>query len=149
MKFTDDDMQDYLEGIFTGDVTAFEEYINNTEAGKKRFEGYKTMFNLLQEGPLPVLNIKLDEAVMAALDARKRKTSFNWNIIVWGLVGCCVAGAVAAGYLFLSDLSFFKEVADSSLSALIIIAVILISLAFQGIDWYRQYRRYNKWLVQE
>lgn len=145
--FTDNDIQDYLEGVFTGDVNALEEYIQNTEEGRKRFASFKNLFSMLQEAPRPTLNISLGDSVVAAIDARKSKPSFNWNILLWIITGCCIIGALTSVYLFIGDFSFVNQVADSNLVVLIIIAIVLLSVAFHGIDWYRQYRRYNKWLT--
>lgn len=147
MRFTDNDIQDYLEGVFTGNVNALEEYINNTEEGRKRFESFKSLFSLLHEAPRPTLDIALGDSVMTALDARKTKPSFNWNILLWIITGCCIIGALISVYVFIGNFSFVNKVADSSLVVLIVIAIVLISLAFHGFDWYRQYRRYNKWLT--
>ena len=146
-QFTDNDLQGYLEGTFTGDVNALEEYIQNSEEGRKRFGSFKNLFSMLQEAPRPTLNISLGDSVVATIDARKSKPSFNWNILLWIITGCCIIGALTAVSLFIDDFSFVKQVADSSLVVLIIVAIVLITTAFHGIDWYRQYRRYNKWLT--
>jgi hypothetical protein len=146
-RVTDNDIQDYLEGIFYGDIRALEEYLHGTEEGKKRLEYFKSMFRVLESGPVPSLNISLDDAVMAALDARKKKESFNWNKPLWFLTAACVGAALFFGFIFLEELSFFANAANSFIVTLIIVAAVLISLAFHGIDLYRQYRRYNKWLT--
>lgn len=147
MRFTDNDIQDYLEGVFTGDVNALEEYINNTDEGRKRLDSFKSLFSMLQEAPRPALKISLADSVIAALDARNAKPGFNWNMLLWIITGCCIMGALVSVYLFIDDFSFLNQVADSGLVILIIVAIVLITLAFHGLDWYRQYRRYNKWLT--
>lgn len=146
-RFTDNEIQDYLEGNFTGDVKALENFINNTEEGRKRLAAYKALFNALAEGPIPALNISLDNAVLAALDARSAKKSFNWNWILWTIIALCIVAALGSCYFFLKDLSFFTLLSDSNLLPVAIITIVAILIAFHGIDWYRQYRRYNKWLA--
>jgi hypothetical protein len=146
-QFTDNDIQDYLEGIFYGDIRSLEEYLLNTEEGKKRLDYFKAMFRALESGPVPLLNISLDDAVMAALDERDKKKSFNWNKPLWLLTAACVVGVMVFGFIFLDELSFFAKAANSVIVPLIIVAAILLSLAFHGIDWYRQMQRYNRWLT--
>jgi hypothetical protein len=147
MRFTDNDIQDYLEGFYYGDIKSLEDYLQHTEEGKKRLEYFRSMFVILQDAPAPSLNISLEEKVLSALDARKEKRSFSWNKVLWGLTGGCIMAALVSSFLFLDDLSFFTRVADNGSVSVILIAAILLSLAFHGIDWYRQYRRYNKWLT--
>lgn len=139
--FTDTDIQDYLEGVFTGDVKALEDYIYNTDEGKKHFQSFNALFHMLQTGPLPSLNISLENKVMAALDARETKKSFNWNGVLWVLTGICIAAALIASFIFLQNVS-----EDISITPLIIIALVILTIAFHGIDWYRQYKRYIKLL---
>lgn len=147
MRFTDNDIQDYLEGMFYGDIRSLEDYLNNTEEGKKRFGYFKAMFSALEKGPVPSLGISLDDAVMTALDAREKKKSFNWNKPLWFLIAACVAGAMVLGFIFLEEVSFFANAANGFIVPLIIVAAVLLSLAFHGVDIYRQQRRYNKWLT--
>jgi hypothetical protein len=147
MKFTDNDIQDYLEGLYYGDIKSLEDYLQHTEEGKKRLEYFRSMFSILRDAPAPSLNISLEEKIMSALDAREDKKSFNWNKVLWMLTGGCIMAALVSCFLFLDDLSFFTRAAGSGTVSFILIAAILLSLAFHGIDWYRQYRRYNKWLT--
>ena len=144
MRFTDSDIQDYLEGVYYGDVKSLEYYLQNTNEGKKRLAYFQSMFDMLENAPAPSLNISLEENVMAALNARQKKQSFNW---LWVVTGGCVVAALFTSFLFLDDLSFFTRMAGNGIMPLILIAAILLSLAFHGIDWYRQMRRYNKWLT--
>jgi hypothetical protein len=144
MRFTDNDIQDYLEGIYYGDIKSLEDYLKNTEEGKKRLAYFQSMFSMLEDAPEPSLNISLEENVMAALDKREKKGSYN---LLWLLTGGCVAAALVTSFLFLDDLSFLARLAGNSIMPLVLIAAILLSLAFHGIDWYRQIRRYNKWLT--
>ena len=144
-RFTDNDIQDYLEGVFTGDVKALQDYLQNTEEGKRHLQYFQSLFDVLQEGPVPSLNISLENAVLAALEPKK---SFGWNNVLWIVTGICIAAALAACIFFMQGLSFFSQIDTNGITPLVIVAVIVLTLAFHGVDWYRQYRRYNKLFLQ-
>ena len=143
--FTDNDIQDYLEGVYTGKVQALEDYLQKTEEGRKRLDYFNAMFRMLGNGPLPTLKIALDEAVLAALDARQQKPARIWNSVLWVVTVLSIAGTLVAGFVLISDLSFFNQF-ENGLILPFAILLILLLVGFYGLDWYRQYRRYQQTL---
>jgi hypothetical protein len=140
-RFTDNDIQDYLEGLFYGDTRSLEAYLHDTEEGKKRLQYFQSMFEALQEGPVPSLNISLEQSVMAALEPKK---GFNWNYVLWTITGICIVAALTACFIYMEDLSFFSQISATAITPLAIVALVLLTLAFHGVDLYRRYSRYKK-----
>ncbi len=144
--FTDNDIQDYLDGVYTGNISALENYLQNTEEGRKRFTNFNTLFGMLRNGPVPSLNIELDQAVLAALDARQRKPAGIWNILLWIVIVLSIGGTMISGFVLISDLSFFNRF-ESGLLIPFALLLVLLLVGFYSLDWYRQYRRYQRTLI--
>ena len=144
--FTDNDIQDYLDGMYTGNIQLIEEYLQNTEHGKKRLANFNALFGMLRNGPVPSLNIELDQAVLSALDARQRKPVGIWNALLWVVTVLCITGTLISGFVLISDLSFFNQFENVLLVPFAILLVLLL-IGFYGLDWYRQYRRYQQTLA--
>lgn len=141
--FSDSEIEDYLDGVFTGDITVIRHYLENTEEGRQRLANIQALYTALSGEEEPKLSMALDAAVMDALARRSEKKSFAWNGISW------VGGAAALGILLFYCLRFFEGLllnADTlGTSGFIFITIIIIVAltAFQWADVKRMRERYK------
>ena len=138
--FTDLEIEEYLDGTFTGDVQAMESYLHGTEAGRQRLAYHKALYGMLQSAPEPQLDISLPEAVMHALANRKAKKVRSRDYVLW------IAGGIVAVPLLYYVIVLTARFSWQSLpgvSPVWVIAVIaLLVIAVHGIDLREQRRRY-------
>ena len=142
--FTDRDIEEYLDGTFSGNVQALESYLHGTEEGSQRLAYHKSFYALLQTGPEPQLNISLPGAVMEALANRKAKKVHELNYVLW-IAGGIVAAALL--YYMIILLSNFSWSLPGISPIWVIVMIVLIVIAFHGIDLKEQQRRYKERMI--
>jgi hypothetical protein len=72
-RYTDQDIQDFLDGSFSGDQEDFQLFIEQNPVEKKKLEFYKSLFSLMSQqeetGQLPV---NLAEQVVILIERKQR-----------------------------------------------------------------------------
>ena len=141
--FSDRDIEEYLDGIFEGDIAAMRQYVEQTPEGRARLASVQALYAALDDEPQPALSFSIGQTVMDTLAARETKKGFKWNSILW------IAGAIAAMVLLFYCFRFIGEfqLQDNAkqVSNLFPFAIFiaLIIIAFQWTDVQRMKKRYD------
>ena len=141
--FSDRDIEEYLDGVFEGDMEALKEYVEQTSEGRARLASVQALYAALQDEEQPQLSFSLSRAVINTLEARESKKGFKWNGILW-TVGA-IAGLVLLFYCF-RLLSEFQLTDNTGLFGNLVPFVIfmaLIIVAFHWTDIHRMKKRYD------
>ncbi|HYE53886.1 MAG TPA: hypothetical protein VD996_03555 [Chitinophagaceae bacterium] len=139
--FTDREIEEYLDGTFSGDVQAMESYLHGTVEGSQRLAYHKALYALLQSGPEPQLNISLPSAVMQALANRKVKKVRERNYVLWTAGGIV---AVALLYYVIVLLASFSWSLPGINPVWVVVVLALMVIGFHGIDMREQQKRYRE-----
>jgi hypothetical protein len=141
--FSDRDIEEYLDGIFEGDIEALKGYLEHNPEGRARLASVRALYAALQEEQQPQLSFSLSRAVINTLEARESKKGFRWNGILW-IVGW-IAGLMLLFYCF-RLLSEFQLPDNTRLFGNLVpfaIFMALIIVAFHWTDVHRMKKRYD------
>ena len=138
--FTDQDIENWLDGTYEGDSHAIEKYLATTDEGVARLSFIKSFYQALKEQPMPELSFSLREAVVNQLANRsikqKEKTGFQFAPILIIMV----IGIIITGFLFIKEFTFFTAI--NNLMAGIIGLLVVLFIGMNVIDWNEQRKRY-------
>jgi len=143
--FTDQDIENWLDGTYPGNSTAIEEYLYKTKEGSSRLALIKSFYQALKEQPMPELSFSLSEVVVNQLANRnvkqKEKTGFQFASILIIMV----FGIIITGFLFIKEFIFFTAI--NNLMAGIIGLLVVLFIGMNVVDWNEQRRRYRRLLM--
>ena len=141
--FSDRDIEEYLDGVFEGDIAALKEYLEHTDEGRTRLASFRVLYAALHEEQQPELSFSLSQSVMQTLEAREAKGSFKWNIILWIVGGL---GGIVLLFYCIRLLSEFQLPANTNqVNYLFPFAIFmaLMIVAFHWTDIQRMKKRYD------
>jgi|GEM_PF-4174946 len=143
--FTDQDIENWLDGTYEGDRHAIEKYLTTTEEGRSRLALAKSFYQALKEQPMPELSFSLGEAVVNQLADRtikqKEKTGFQFAPILILMI----IGIIITGFLFIRKFTFFTAINNLMAGIIGLLAVLFIGMNL--IDWNEQRKRYRRLLM--
>ncbi len=58
-QYSEQDIQDYVDGTFAGDVKDMETYLETNHNAQRQLQLYKTLYSALEQQPVPSLSIDL------------------------------------------------------------------------------------------
>ncbi len=70
-RYTERDIQDYLDGSFAGDKEEFESYIEQNSAMKDIFAVYSSLYALIKAEPREAAGFPLADRVLQRIQAKK------------------------------------------------------------------------------
>ena len=90
-RYTEQDLQDFLQGTFRGDREAFEKWVQQDQTAQQALEHYKLVFSELALRPEYKLSYNLEEKVLQKLRERPAKnTAWTWAMYAALAVGIAV-----------------------------------------------------------
>jgi len=143
-SFSDKQIQEYLDGVFTGDLPSIEHYLLHTQEGQQRLSVYKLLYETLDNEPSPVLNFSLEDAVINALEKREQQEPVKqWR---WLWIPTLVIGIALIIYSFLSvsNFEYLASIVISTTAVGLIVLAVLLLIACHTMDAWQQQKRYKK-----
>jgi anti-sigma factor RsiW len=77
--YTEQDIQDYLDGNFAGDTAGMEEYLAHHAGAQKQVQMYNLLYAGLKEQAPVALSVNLADAVMHRLQRRAAAKELWWT----------------------------------------------------------------------
>ena len=115
------------------------EHIEWCEACKEKAVTYQILFSGIQQQAKPVFDFNLSELVLSKLEPSK--PGFSWDIFtvyLFSVIG--ISAILFSGILFSKYLSGLFT-GSSTLLLYLFVAIVVISLLFQGLEIYRKYHK--------
>jgi len=135
---SENELQEYVsEPLLCGQFTI--EHIESCEACKEKAIAYQILFSGIQQQVKPVFDFNLSELVLSQLEPSK--PGFSWDIFavyLFSVIG--ISSILFSGILFSKYLSGLFT-GYSTLFLYLFVAIVLISLLFQGFEIYRKYHK--------
>jgi hypothetical protein len=92
--FTEQDLQDYFEGSFSGNAEALKQFFTRDSKRKALFERYRLLFEVVKEQQISFTVPGMEQKLMASVQKqreRKRRMQDYWMIrglVLMVLLGC-------------------------------------------------------------
>lgn len=126
MKYNLNDIEDYLDGYFTGDAKELELFIQQNPEAKTAMAMYKGMYTLIKAEQKPQLSFSLADRVLSHLQTRKDKKERIEFRLTNLLLAAVIVIAVGLSVVFLPAF----DVSTYLLSAICVIVIFTISWMF-------------------
>lgn len=141
-RFSDTDIQAYLENNFEGDIPALEDYLHNTEEGQQQLAFYRSLYMALDKEPAQSLSFSLSNAVLRKIETSRKSLQVG-SLIIWVLTAMGALALLYYCYRILIRFSFFNQLTSDNVIAGALLLLVLVVVCFNGIDLWIQKKRYR------
>ena len=134
--FTDEDIQNYVDGTFTGNIAALEDYIQQNPLAQQQVEHYRLMIKTISEQEVPRLTFDLAGAVISKVQRKKPRSS---NI---GLIAASVV-TIAIVLWLLPFNSLFNDIDNPILFVILFMALCALLGMFHAPEIVKRRKIFN------
>ena len=134
-QYTDEDIQNYAAGTFSGDKKGFEEHLKNNPGLSNQVEEYKTLYQLLSQQNLTSLSLfNLADCVLEKIEQKEEaKASLQFTLISCFL-SLLTIGVIIIIQQYFSFESSFTSLFDKVLFIMTAVMIILFIMGFSMIE---------------
>ncbi len=129
-EYSEQDIQDYADGTFAGDVKDLEEYLGNNARAQKELKQYKALFSAIGDEDLPSLSIDLGSSVVARLEKRKESREASWTKLAFFVLAALMVIAVSLCFSYFGMHKLFNAA-----GIIYLIALVSFVIAFHFIEF--------------
>jgi hypothetical protein len=125
--FTEQDLQDYFEGSFSGNAEALQQFFSGDIERTAMFERYRLLFEVVKEHEISFTVPGMEQKLMASIQKqreRKRRMQDSWmmrGLVLMVLLGCGYSVSL------LRPLSFGSNALYSILIAMVVLCFLVFS----------------------
>ncbi len=129
-QYSEQDIQDYVDGTFAGDAKDLETYLETNHNAQKQLQLYKALYSAIEKQPAPYLSIDLAGSVINRIEKRKEARETVWTRLAFFVLAALVVIAVSLCYSYFGMYKLFN-------AAGIVCLIMLISfiIAFHFIEF--------------
>jgi len=129
-QYSEQNIQDYVDGIFAGDAKDWETYLETNDSAQKQLQLYKALYSAIKQQPAPYLSIDLAGSVIKRIEKRKEARETVWAKVAVFVLAALVVIAVSLCYSYFGMYKLFN-------AAGIVCLITLISfiIAFHFIEF--------------
>ena len=98
--YTEQDMQDYLDGNFTADTDDLQNYLKQNPEAQKAVEIYHLLYAAIKEQPRVSLSIDLANSVVGKIEKREKAKELRWTQAAFITTSMLVVIALIVSYKY-------------------------------------------------
>ncbi len=99
-QYSEQDIQDYVDGIFSGDAKDLETYLETNDNAQKQLQLYKALYSAIEQQPAPYLSIDLAGCVIDRIEKRKEARETVWAKVAVFVLATLIVIAVSLCYTY-------------------------------------------------
>lgn len=146
-RYTEQDIQDYLDGRFSGDAAALQNYLAQHPEAQRQVEMYRLLYAGIKAQPVESLSIDLAGAVTAKIEERSKAKELRWSRTVSAVVSALAVAALAIGYTHFGWEKLLQATGAGLLSVFLLL-VTAFAFGFYFIEWRVKKQRLDALLQQ-
>jgi len=141
-KYSEQDIQDYAAGIFTGDKSDLKAYLSVYPKAANQFKAYQNLFSLLNHEKTNSLSYNLADKVLAKLDQKeKAKEPVQFQLLPTLVIALTLVALVFT-YRHFSLGVIFNSFPDSGLLILVTVLMFLFLGGFTLVELKQRRRKF-------
>lgn len=143
--YSEQDLQDYANGKFTGNIKNFEAYLQRNPALLNQVKDYENLYSLLNTNETPSLSYSLADKVVSTIRQQEyKKEAPKFNLLPYILM--LITGlAFFITFRFLDIKQTFSSLVDAGLFLTSAAVMILFFLGFYYVEINQKQKRFASW----
>ncbi len=129
-QYSEQDIQDYVDGTFAGNVKDMENYLQTNHSAHKNLQLYKAVYSAIEQQPVPSLSIDLAASVISRIERRKEARETVWAKGVFFVLAMLIVIALLLCYSYYEMHNLFNAA-----GIIFLIALIAFVIVFHFIDF--------------
>jgi len=130
-QYSEQDIQDYVDGTFAGDAKDLETYLETNHNAQKQLQLYKALYSAIEQQPAPYLTIDLAGSVINRIEKRKEARETVWTRLAFFVLAALVVIAVSLCYSYFGMNKLFNAAGIVCLIMLISFIIVFHFIEFQ------------------